>query len=118
MTGIPKSLVTTASAAVPTGNAGTTPYETIWITGVSNANAATVVVSEEDVDGSGDPDGSAGTALAKIKTGVSFTPVSPIPLRQGRRMHLDKADVTVAYVIEGGEAITGPTGQTFTSTSY
>ena len=114
MVGVPKSLVTTASAAVP----ATVTNQTIYITGIYNGNAATATIAHEQEHGNGDPAGGAGTVIVKLKTGDSFTPSTPIPLKAERKVHADKADVTVSYVVEGGPTITGPAGLTGTSTSY
>jgi len=105
MVGVPKSLVTIEAAAVP----ASVTNQTIYITGISNAHSATATIKEN---------ASNGTVLAKVKSGVSFTPPSPIKLGAEKKIYSDVTDVTISYVVEGGPTITGPAGLTFTSTSY
>ena len=106
MVGVAKSLVTTGSSLYP--NSSVT-NQLIYVTGVHNAHSATATLK----DGA-----SNGTVLAKVKSGASFTPASPVTLTQENKIHCDVTDVTITYVIEGGPAFTGPAGLTFTSTSY
>ena len=112
MVGVPTSLITTASAAVP----ASVTNQTIYITGIYNGNAATATIAHEG-EYSGVPTGGAGTVIVKLKTGDSFTPATPIPVKAERKVHSDKADVTVSYVVEGGPAITGPNGYPWDQTN-
>jgi len=105
MVGVPKSLVTTEAAAVP----ASVTNQTIYITGIHNAHSATATITE---------DASGGDVVAKVKSGVSFTPPSPIKLGAEKKIYSDVTDVTITYVVEGGPAITGPAGYSGTATSY
>lgn len=97
MVGVPKSLVTTGAAAVPSS----VTNQTIYITGIHNAHSGTATIKENASDG---------TVLAKVKSGTSFTPAQPIKLGAEKKIYSDVTDVTVSYVVEGGPAITGPNG--------
>lgn len=105
MVGVPKSLVTTGEAAVPSS----VTNQTIYITGIHNAHSATATIKEHS---------SSGSVVAKVKSGSSFTPAQPIKLGAEKKIHSDVTDVTVSYVVEGGPTITGPAGLTGTATSY
>jgi len=104
MVGVPKSLVTTGAAAVP----AVVTNQTIYITGMYNGNAATATIAHESEDSDGEGDGAAGTVIVKLKTGDSFTPATPIPVKAERKVHASVADVTLTYVVEGGPTILGP----------
>ena len=106
MVGVSKSLVTTGAAAVPSS----VTNQTIYITGIYNGHADTATISYESEDGNGDPAGGAGATLIKLKTGDSFTPAVPVPVKAERKIHSNKSDVTITYVAEGGAAIAGPNG--------
>ena len=110
-TGVSKSHSATAAGFFP----GTVTGTTMYITGINNGQASdSVTISEANAAGA-----AAETTKAVVKAGSQFTPETPIgPLTEGRKMHTDKGSVTVTYITKGGAAITGPTGQTFTSTSY
>jgi len=114
MVGVPTSLITTTSAAVPSS----VTNQRIFITGIYNGNGNTATIAHESEDGNGDPAGGAGTVIVKLKTGDSFTPATPIPVKAERKIHSDRADVTISYVVEGGATFTGPAGLTGTATSY
>ena len=112
MVGVPKSLVTTGEAAVPSD----VTNQTVYITGIHNAHSATATVREFQPESSSTP--SNWLAMAKVKSGASFTPTNPIKMKVEKKVYCDVADVTITYVVEGGPTITGPAGLTFTSTSY
>ncbi len=114
MIGVSKSLITTGSAAVPSS----VTNQRIFITGIYNGSGDTSIVAHESEDGNGDAAGGAGTVIVKLKTGDSFTPATPIPVKAERKIHANKADVTISYVVEGGAAFTGPAGLVGTATSY
>ena len=97
MVGVSKSLVTAGAAAVPSS----VTNQTIYITGIHNAHSGTATIKEN---------ASNGTVLAKVKSGVSFTPAHPIKLGSEKKIYSDVTDVTITYVVEGGAVITGPNG--------
>ena len=105
MVGVPTSLITAGSAAVPSS----VTNQTIYITGIHNAHSATATIKEN---------ASNGTVVAKVKSGSSFTPVEPIKLGAEKKIYSDVTDVTISYVVEGGAAFTGPAGLVGTATSY
>ena len=104
MVGVPKSLVTTGEAAVPSD----VTNQTIYITGIHNAHSATATIKEH---------ATGGDVVAKVKSGVSFTPSSPIKLGAEQKIFSDVTDVTITYVVEGGPAITGPNGYPWDQTN-
>jgi len=106
MVGVSKSLVTTGAALYPNSSV---VNQLIYVTGVHNAHSATATLK----DGA-----SNGDVLAKVKSGSTFTPASPITLTQENKIYCDVTDVTITYVVEGGPAFTGPAGLTGTATSY
>ena len=104
MVGVPKSLVTTGAAAVPSS----VTNQTIYITGIHNAHSGTATIKEN---------ASNGTVVAKVKSGASFTPAQPIKLGAEKKIYSDVTDVTISYVVEGGSAVTGPNGYPWDQTN-